>query len=79
MEGNSSLSYEKFWGFVIYRVQTERVTGRKVRKEISSPVGGNRLQVSETCFISLKSVTRKQITSVRFFSLLYTKLKGGCF
>ena len=49
----------------------ERVTGRKAG---GSPDRGNRLQVSDV--FSLSSRRRKQ-TSVTFFPLLDTNLKGG--
>ena len=70
MEGNSSLSYEKFWGFVIYRVQTERVTGRKAR-------GLQAEEIACKCqtFLSLLSDRRKQTSDI--FFLLYTNLKRG--
>jgi len=53
---------------------TERVTGRKARG-----LQRRKKAASVRGFLSLLSGRRKQTTSFRFFSLLYTKLKGGFF
>ena len=53
----------------------KRVTGRKARGLQMEEIGCK----CQTFLISLLSSRRKQTTSVRFFSLLYTNLKGGFF
>ena len=51
--------------------QGDRVTGRKARGLQTEDIGCKR----QAFFLSLLSIRKKQSTSVRFFSLLYTKLK----
>ena len=53
----------------------ERVAGRKARGLQTEEIGCK----CQTFVISLLSGRRKQATSVSFFPLLYTDLKGGFF
>ena len=53
-------------------LETEKVTGRKARGPQTEELGCK----CQMIFISLLSGRREKATSVRFFSLLYTNLKG---
>ena len=55
----------------------ERVTGGKARGLQTEEISDIRDCKCQTFFLSPLSGRRKQTTSVRFFFLLHTKLKGG--
>ena len=57
----------------VQRSDSERVTGRKARGLQTEETGCK----GQTFFISPLIGRRKQTTSVRYFFLLHTKLKGG--
>ena len=62
-----------FYSSLLFSV--ESVTGRKARGPQTEEIGCK----CQIVFLSLFSSRRKQTISVRFFSLLYIKLKGDFF
>ena len=68
----SSLTHH-FYNSLLFSV--ERVTGRKARGPQTEEIGCK----CQTVFLSPFSSRRKYTVSIRFFSLLYTKLKGDFF